>query len=248
MKRCLGTLIKRWPVIEQRFGRHWVNVSSLRTRASQGLMRSTDAAGLAFFRIAFYGVMLWEVWRFLDHGWVRRYYTSKEIYFTYWPFDFIQPLPGDAMTNLFLAMAVVAVLAAVGLFYRLSATAFFLMITYVFLLEKARYLNHLYLVSLIAFLMIFVPAHRHFSLDALRSREIRSKIVPAWSIWLLRFQVGIPMFLGGIAKINADWLRGEPLRSWLSSRTAAARQTTEWNRLRSQTGCSRFVPPRRFAC
>ena len=104
-------------------------------------------------------------------------------------------------------------------FYRLSATAFFLIITYVFLLEKARYLNHLYLVSLIAFLMIFVPAHRHFSLDALRSRDIRSKIVPAWSIWLLRFQVGIPMFLGGIAKINADWLRGEPLRSWLSSRT-----------------------------
>lgn len=29
------------------------------------------------------------------------------------------------------------------------------MITYVFLLEQARYLNHLYLVCLIAFLMIF---------------------------------------------------------------------------------------------
>ena len=27
------------------------------------------------------------------------------------------------------------------------------------------------------------------------------------------------MFFGGIAKINGDWLRGEPLRAWLADRT-----------------------------
>jgi hypothetical protein len=31
--------------------------------------------------------------------------------------------------------------------------------------------------------------------------------------------VGMPYFFGGIAKINADWLRGEPLRTWLASDT-----------------------------
>ena len=110
------------------------------------------------------------------------------------------------------------------------------MITYVFLLEQARYLNHLYLVCLIAFLMIFVPAHWHFSLDALLGPQPRSsprvperkkqsseapvqRAVPGWPVWLLRFQMGVPYFFGGIAKLNADWLRGEPLRAWLEART-----------------------------
>jgi hypothetical protein len=43
--------------------------------------------------------------------------------------------------------------------------------------------------------------------------------VPAWSLWLLRAMVGIPYFFGGIAKINPDWLRAEPMRDWLSRDT-----------------------------
>ena len=189
------------------------------TRVSDKLLKPVDAAGLTYFRIAFYSVMLWEVWRFIDHDWVRRYFTGKEFYFTYWPFDFLHPLPGDGMTALFYLMGVASIFAAVGLFYRVSASAFFLMIAYVFLLEKARYLNHLYLVCLISFLMPFLPAHRHLSMDAWLRPGVHSSVVPAWSLWLVRFQVGVPMFFGGIAKLNGDWLRGEPLRAWLADRT-----------------------------
>jgi hypothetical protein len=36
-------------------------------------------------------------------------------------------------------------------------------------------------------------------------------------LWLLRFQLGIPFFFGGIAKLNRDWIYGgEPMRIWLS--------------------------------
>jgi hypothetical protein len=36
-------------------------------------------------------------------------------------------------------------------------------------------------------------------------------------LWLLRVQVGIPYFFGGIAKLNSDWIHGgEPMRTWLS--------------------------------
>jgi vitamin K-dependent gamma-carboxylase len=38
-------------------------------------------------------------------------------------------------------------------------------------------------------------------------------------VWLLRFQIGVPYFYGGLAKLNADWLQGEPLRAWLAART-----------------------------
>lgn len=122
------------------------------------------------------------------------------------------------MTLHIAAMAAVAVVAAVGLYYRLSATIFFFMIAYVFLLERTLYLNHFYLVCLIAFLLIFVPAHRDFSLDALRKPLWRTHVVPAWSLWLLRFHIAVPYFFGCIAKINTDWLRGEPLRARLAER------------------------------
>jgi hypothetical protein len=33
---------------------------------------------------------------------------------------------------------------------------------------------------------------------------------------LLQIQIGIPYFYGGLAKLNGDWLRGEPMGLWLS--------------------------------
>ncbi|HCQ00914.1 MAG TPA: vitamin K-dependent gamma-carboxylase, partial [Candidatus Latescibacteria bacterium] len=53
-----------------------------------------------------------------------------------------------------------------------------------------------------------------------------------WALWVLRLQPGIAYFYGGIAKINGDWLRGEPMRLWLSARTdfpmIRALFTEEW--------------------
>jgi hypothetical protein len=105
-----------------------------------------------------------------------------------------------------------------GLFYRVATTLFSLGFLYVFLLEASNYLNHFYLVALMSFIMILVPAHRAFSLDALLFRKIRSVSVPAWSLWIVRFMVGVPYFFGGIAKINPDWLRGQPMSDWMSAR------------------------------
>jgi hypothetical protein len=67
--------------------------------------------------------------------------------------------------------------------------------------------------------MIFLPLDRRWSLDARRHPERSSSTVPAWVLWLLRFQIGVPYFFGGIAKLNRDWLQGEPLRAWLAART-----------------------------
>lgn len=181
------------------------------------LFAPVDAAGLVYFRVAFYTVMLWEAARFMEHGWID-YWSDKNFYFGYWPLEFVRPLSFEILTTLILVLAILAALVIVGMLYRVSAAAFFVLFAYFFLVEKARYLNHLYLVCLISFLMIFVPAARYWSVDALFRRRKGSPVVPAWSIWLLRFQVGVPMFFGGIAKLNHDWLRGEPLRSWLHER------------------------------
>ncbi|MGH8874320.1 MAG: HTTM domain-containing protein, partial [Acidimicrobiia bacterium] len=176
-------------------------------------------AWLVYLRIGFGTLMVWETWRYLANGWVTRYYQQPSFFFTYWPFDVVRPWPGEWMTWHFLAMGLAAFFVAIGFCYRISAPALFLLFTYVFLLDKARYLNHFYLVSLVAFVMTVLPAHRAFSVDALLHPRLRVATVPAWTLWLVRFQIGVPYFFAGLAKLNRDWLRGEPLRSWLAART-----------------------------
>jgi hypothetical protein len=183
------------------------------------LFARTAAAPLIFFRIAFGGIMLWEIWRYFNYGWIARYFIEPTFYFSYFPFDWLRPWPGDGMYWHFYGLALLAVMILVGLYYRVSMILFFLGFTYVFLLDHTNYLNHFYLISLISFLMIFLPANKQLSLDAHLRPALREKTVPVWTVALLQFQVGIAYFFGGIAKINPDWLRGAPMRDWLAART-----------------------------
>lgn len=158
--------------------------------------------------------MLWETWRYFSNGWIGAFWVEPAFHFTYYGFGWIQPWPGIGMYVHFAALAVLALLVALGLFYRMSIALFCVGFTYVFMLDQTAYQNHFYLVCLLSFLMIFVPANRVFSLDAMRRPG--GETVPAWSLWILRFQMGVVYFFGGIAKLNGDWLRGEPMTIWLS--------------------------------
>jgi hypothetical protein len=59
-----------------------------------------------------------------------------------------------------------------GWYYRWSAALFFLCFTYTELIDLTYYLNHYYFVSWVALMLIFVPAHRLFSVDAWRKPGI----------------------------------------------------------------------------
>jgi hypothetical protein len=190
------------------------------------LQTPVDIAVLIYFRIAFGAIMLWEMWRYADHGWISRYWIEPSFNFTYFGFDWIRPWPGIGMYIHFGVMALLALFILLGLWYRFSTILFFLGFSYIFLLEQAQYLNHFYLIILVSFIMIFLPANRAFSMDAWRGNgrfgklsASRSDWMPTWSLWLLRFQIAVPYFFGGIAKLNADWLQAQPMESWLASRT-----------------------------
>jgi vitamin K-dependent gamma-carboxylase len=183
------------------------------------LFAPIDIAPLVFFRIAFGALMLWEVWRYFHYDRIARYYVEPDFFFHYLGFGWVQPLPGDGMFWLFHGLGALAVCIVLGLGYRLAMAAFWLAFTYVFLLDQAQYLNHFYLISLVSFLMIFVPAHRALSLDALLRPGIRAQTAPAWTLWLLRGQMAVVYVYGGLAKLNPDWLAGEPMRAWMAERT-----------------------------
>jgi hypothetical protein len=195
---------------------------SLLRRLCAALFKPVDISFLVFFRILFGGIMLWEVYRYFTYGWISRYFVEPALTFTYYGFSWVRPWPGRGMYIHFVVLGLAAACVMVGFLYRFAAPVFFLGFTYFFLLDQTRYLNHLYLVCLISFLMCFLPAHRAFSVDALLRRKIRSDVVPAWTLWMLRIQVGIPYFYGGLAKLNSDWIHGgEPMRAWLLPVTRA---------------------------
>lgn len=180
------------------------------------LFAGVDIAGLVWFRVAFGVLMMVEVWRYFPR--IRDLYIAPKFHFTFHGFDWIQPWSGDGMYVHFAALGLAAFCVAIGLCYRLAAPALFLGISYVFLLDQSVYLNHMYLIALVSFLLIFVPAHRAFSVDAWRRPKLRAQTAPAWALWLLRAQIGVPYVYGGLAKLNHDWLRGEPMRMWLADR------------------------------
>jgi len=191
--------------------------ASVWQRLCADLFQPVDISFLVFFRILFGGIMLWEVYRYVTYGWISRYFIEPALTFTYYGFSWVKPWPGNGMYIHFWVLGLSAACVMVGFLYRIATPIFFLAFTYFFLLEQTRYLNHFYLICLISFVICFLPAERAFSVDALLRGKIRSDVVPAWTWWLVRAQVGIPYFYGGIAKLNSDWLfGGEPMRTWLS--------------------------------
>lgn len=187
-----------------------------RRRITWALLRPVDGAGLAVVRAAFGLIVVWEVWRYVDRGWIARYYQDPTVRLRYPLVPWVDPLPGVGMEVVFAALAVAGLMVAVGLWYRWSAPVLAVLLGYVFLLEASRYLNHVYLMVLLASLLAVVPAHRTWSVDAWLGR--RQRPVPAWAPGVLRLQVGIMYAFAAVAKLNTDWLSGQPMERWLRSR------------------------------
>jgi len=187
-------------------------------RSSQyGLFQPVDAASLAICRIVFGSIMLaWSASLLLADQ-VSYYYIQPRFHFPYHGFDWVYPLPGIGMPLVFVAISVLSVLILLGVRYRLAAVLFAALFAYVFLIDKATYQNHYYFVCLMSFLMAVVPANRAFSLDARLHRSAMPGLIPRWALWLIRFQVGVVYFYGGIAKLSNDWIHGAPILEMLSS-------------------------------
>jgi vitamin K-dependent gamma-carboxylase len=178
-----------------------------------------DVASLLCFRVAFGAVMAWEVIRYFSNGWIAADYIEPTFHFKYFGFEWVRPWPAAGMYVHFAVLGLAALGVALGLAYRLSAAVFFFGFTYIFLLDQTYYLNHFYLIALLALSLVFLPVRGGLSLDARLRPQLRSDSAPTWALWLLRAQVGIPYFYGGLAKLNYDWLRGQPMRMWLAERT-----------------------------
>ena len=163
-------------------------------------------------------MMFLSIVRFWSYGWIDKLYIQPKFFFSYYGFEFVKPM-GEFTYLLFALCGLSAIGVALGYRYRLSIITFFLSFTYIELMDKTTYLNHYYFISLLSFLMIFLPAAAYFSIDARRSPEKAFQRVPAWSIDAVKLMLAIVYFYAGLAKLNSDWLmEAMPLKIWLPSK------------------------------
>lgn len=180
------------------------------------LFRHIDNAPLIVFRIIFGLLLFLESWGAIATGWVKRTLVEPQFTFTFIGFEFLQPLPGLGMYFYYIIMGVFGFLVMLGYRYRLSMIAFFLMWSATYLMQKTSYNNHYYLTMLLSFLMIFLPAHTNYSIDAKRIKGLKSNSVPYWTSLVLMLQIGLVYFFGGIAKTYPDWLQAIPAGIFLA--------------------------------
>jgi hypothetical protein len=193
-------------------------MKKLLARFTSKMSEQIPAHSLAFFRVAFGLVMFYGVSRTIARGWVDTLFVKPQFFFTYYNFEFVKPLPEAGMYAFFAAMVLCALLVIIGWHYRFAIASFFLLFSYVELIDKTNYLNHYFLVTLVTFLMIWLPMNSSYSIDAARKPWIKRMEVPRWMLAALLAQVGFVYFFGGIAKIKYDWLfEAQPLRIWLAA-------------------------------
>ena len=175
---------------------------------------------LVRFRIVFGLLMFASLIRFWVRGWVDTVYIKPAFHFSYTGFEWVKMPGSPGMYVLFSLVIVAALFIALGFFYRIAAVVFFIGFTYIELIDVTTYLNHYYFISLVAFLMIWLPANRKFSLDVRLRRTAPLNAVPAWTIGIIRFQLAIVYIFAGLAKLNYDWLiEAQPMKTWLPAKS-----------------------------
>lgn len=181
-------------------------------------VRPVPGQSLAAFRIAFGLLMLNDVVFLLRGGWLTRFYIDRNILFPYFGLE-VPPLPAPWLHWLWALCGVCCAFVALGALYRLAIWGFNAIFIYFFLLDQALYLNHFYMIALFGLLLGFTDAHRLWSVDRRIGRIRGTGEVPRWNLLILQFQVEVILIFAGLVKLEIDWLRGEPLRTWMLERT-----------------------------
>jgi len=189
------------------------------------LFEQEDSSYIALFRMLWGLTMCYEIFLFVRDNFMKlihHYYLNPYGWtFKYYLFEFVEVMPLDLMKIYTFSILIAAVFITIGLQYRFASIYFFFGISYLFLCESTHYLNHIYLVIVISFVMIFLPCNCCYSVDVIKRPHLYRPTLPKITLFFLRFFIIVVYTYAGIVKINEDWLRGEPLRHWVGRKPNA---------------------------
>ena len=183
------------------------------------LFKAIDNSPLVVFRIFFGFLVACESFGAILTGWVKRILIDPEVTFSFIGFEWLKPLPGFGMYFYFLAMGVFGLAIMLGYRYRIAIISYTILWAGVYFMQKTAYNNHYYLLLLISFLLIFLPANSYASLDVRQNRIKEENTMPYWISLLFIIQVAIVYVFASIAKFYPDWLDGTFTRNLLADST-----------------------------
>jgi len=184
------------------------------------LFKKIDNTTLIVFRFIFGLVLMLEAWGSIFTGWIQLTFIKPKIHFSFIAFDWLQPLEGLGMYYIYVIMGALGLCVILGYFYRFAIISYTLLWTYCYLIHKASYNNHYYLMLLLCLIMCFLPAHKSHSLDVKSGRVLKEIAMPYWCKFILMFQITCVYFFGAIAKIYPDWMDGTYLKIKLGRKIA----------------------------
>ena len=170
------------------------------------LFKHIDNSALIVFRIIFGLLCFLESVGAILTGWVKTTLVEPKFTFNFIGLDFLQPLPGDGMYYYYIIMGVFGLFIMLGYKYRFSMFCFAIMWSATYLMQKESYNNHYYLLMLLSFIMLFLPAHRYASIDVKLNPNIKSYSMPNWCKWVFVIQLFIVYTYASVAKMYPDWL------------------------------------------
>ena len=183
------------------------------------LFKAIDNSPLVVFRIFFGFLVACESFGAIFTGWVKRILIDPQVTFSFIGFEWIKPLPGFGMYFYFIAMGVFGLAIMLGYRYRIAIISYTILWAGAYFMQKTAYNNHYYLLLLISFLMIFLPANSYASLDVRQNRIKEENTMPYWISLLFIIQVAIVYVFASIAKFYPDWLDGTFTRNLLADST-----------------------------
>jgi vitamin K-dependent gamma-carboxylase len=172
------------------------------------LFEPIDNAPLIVFRMLFGFLLAAEAWGAIATGWLSYTFVKPSFTFHHIGFGWYQGLLGPTMYGYYALMGLLGILVLLGYRYRWSLGGYTLLWAGAFLMQKESYNNHYYLLLLICFIMLLMPAHQYFSLDAKRNPSIKSLTMPRWVSIVMITQMSIVYFYATVAKFYPDWLDG----------------------------------------
>lgn len=164
-----------------------------------------DNTNLIVFRVLFGLLMTIESWGAIVTGWVKKTFVDVNLTFNFIGFDWTQSLLGEQMYYVYLIMGALGVLIMLGMFYRVSIIAFFLLWSLTYFMQKENYNNHYYLIMIISFLLIFMPANRYLSVDSSLRVRIKSYATERWNYLLFKVVIACVYIYAAIAKLTPGW-------------------------------------------
>lgn len=189
---------------------HDEGLSVYMTTARRQLMASVDPLNLGLFRIVFGLVLIGYFLFYRTPDTLNLFFLSADFHFSF-PLKEMLGLPApteESLAVLHPIMLVAAGLLTIGLLSRVAAAVLLLCSGYLFVLEKAVYAHHDYLILLFLLLFVVTGPSPFMAVDRWLFRRNAPAELPGWTLFLFRAQVVIVYFFSALNRMNGEWLSG----------------------------------------